>query len=42
MTDGWRGNKQGVGETGGICWKNKEEALGNLDGRNICKYENNK
>ena len=45
MADGWCGNKKGVGETDGIWWKDKEETLVshvNIDGRNICKYENNR
>ena len=44
MFDGWCGNKKNVKETGGMWWKDKEEALEsnvNIDGRNICKYENN-
>ena len=44
MVDGWCGNKKGVRKTGGIWWKDKEEALirnENIDGWNICKYENN-
>ena len=44
MIDGWCDNKKGVGETGGISWKDKEEVLEcevNIDGRNTCKYENN-
>ena len=44
MIDGWCGNKKGIGKTGGIWWKDKGEALVsnvNIDGRNICKYENN-
>ena len=27
MVDGWCGNKKGVGKTGGIWWKDKDEAL---------------
>ena len=45
MADGWCGNKKGVGEIGGIRWKDKGEALAcdvNIDDRNICKYENNR
>ena len=37
------GNKRDVGDTSGIWWKDKEEALVSnvdIDGRNICKYEN--
>ena len=44
MSDGWCGNKKGVGETGVIWWKDKEEVLEsdvNIDGRNIWKYGNN-
>ena len=44
MVDGWRDNKKGVGETGGIWWKDKEETLVNnmnIDGSDICKYGNN-
>ena len=44
MPDGWCGNKKDVGETSGIWWKDKEEVLVNnvnIEGRNICKYENN-
>ena len=40
----WYGNKKGVGETGGIWWKDKADALAsnvNIEGRNISKYENN-
>ena len=42
--DGWCVNKKGIGKTGGIWWKDMEEALVssvNVDSRNICKYENN-
>ena len=44
MADGWCGNEKGVGETVRIWWKDKEKVLicnVNIDGRNICKYENN-
>ena len=44
MADGWCGNKKDVGETSGIWWKDKEEAIVSnvdLDVRNIGKYENN-
>ena len=37
-------NKKNIRETGGIWWKDKEEALVSnvdIDGWNICKYENN-
>ena len=43
MIDGGCANKKSVGETGGIWWKDKEETFVSnvdLDGRNICKYEN--
>ena len=44
MADVWYGKKKDVGETVEIWWKEKEEPLvsdKNIDGRNICKYENN-
>ena len=43
MAYGLCGNKKDVGETCGIWWKDKEEALVsnmNIDGWNIRKYEN--
>ena len=36
----WYSNKKDVGETGGIWWKDKVEALEShvdIDDRNICK-----
>ena len=44
MVDGRCSNKKGVDETSGIRWNDKEEDLishVNMDGRNICKHENN-
>ena len=37
-------NQRGVGEASGIWWKDKKKVLVsnmNIDGRNVCKYENN-
>ena len=44
MVNGWSGKKESIGETGEIWWKDKEEVLvndGNINDRNIWKYENN-
>ena len=44
MADRWCGDRRNVGEASGIWWKDKEETLVSnvdIDGRNICKYENN-
>ena len=44
MVNGRCRNKKGVGKTGGMWWKDKEESLVSnvvIDGKNIYKYENN-
>ena len=46
MADGWCDNEKGVGETGGMWWKDREKASIStvnidIDGRNTHKYGNN-
>ena len=43
MANGWCGSKEGVGENGGVWWKDKGEVLVsdvNIDGGNICVTAN--
>ena len=43
MADRWCGNKKGVGKTGGILWKDKEENLvNNVDNIMVEIYVNMK